>query len=223
MFPCLCADGCTCTSESYYETFGRGATSWTPRPANPQPTSGTMQQRSRTRVESRLGPAKPLLVRRAAARRCASMLRMSGAIIVGFDGHEAAARALERGISEAKAAGGRLVIVVVEETPFDPYAPPTFSMGPPQVVPPLSDRVEPAGLKQLADKAVSRAGAEGVSADLVWEVGDPMRTIVDAARDHNASSIILGAHHYNLLQRLLGEDVAAAVKRRADCEVITVE
>jgi nucleotide-binding universal stress UspA family protein len=149
---------------------------------------------------------------------------VAGAIVVGFDGHDVAGRALDRGISEAKASGARLVIVVVEEAPVDPNMAPPFSIGPPPVVAAVADEFEqPAGLTKIADEALQRATSAGVSAELVWEVGDPMRSIVDAARDHQASLIILGTHHYNILQRFLGEDVAAAVKRRVDCDVVTVD
>ncbi len=149
---------------------------------------------------------------------------MSGAIVVGFDGHEVSGRVLERGIAEAKRTGGPLVIVVVEEAPVDPNMAPTFTLGAPQPVLPVSDEfVEPAAIKALTDQAVDRAKAQGVTAEVVWDVGDPMRTIVDAARDRKASAIVLGFHHYNFLQRLAGEDVAAAVKRRVACDVITVE
>jgi nucleotide-binding universal stress UspA family protein len=149
---------------------------------------------------------------------------VGGAIVVGFDGHEVAERALERGIGDAKASRARLVIVVVEEAPVDPNMSPQFTIGPPPLVAAVADEFEePSGLKKIAEEALKRAKAAGVSADLVWDVGDPMRAIVDAARDHNATAIILGSHHYNVLQLLLGEDVAAAVKRRVDCDVITVE
>jgi nucleotide-binding universal stress UspA family protein len=149
---------------------------------------------------------------------------VGGPIVVGFDGHEAAERALERAIADAKTAGAQLVIVVVEEVPFDPTMPPMFGFSTqPQVIPLEDQQPKSPELKQLGQEAADRARAEGVSAELVWAVGDPMRTIVDAARDRAASSIVLGSHHYNLFQRLLGEDVAAAVKRRVDCDVVTVE
>jgi nucleotide-binding universal stress UspA family protein len=73
------------------------------------------------------------------------------------------------------------------------------------------------------DGAVRRAAAAGVSAEVVWDMGDPMRVIVDAARDRTASEVVLGGHHYNALQRVLGEDVSAAVKRRLDCDVVVVD
>jgi len=144
---------------------------------------------------------------------------VSDTIVVGYDGHERSKRALERAIDEAKAAQGRLLIVAVEAMPLDPYAPPTFNIGQPTPSP----MVEPPPLKTLTDEAMSRADAAGVPADFVWAVGDPARTIIDTARDNNAKSIVVGLHHHSLLERLLGEDVDAAVKEQAKCDVITVE
>jgi nucleotide-binding universal stress UspA family protein len=143
-------------------------------------------------------------------------------IVVGYDAGEPAKRALDRAIADAKASHGRLVIVSVEAMPLDPYSPPTFGTlddSPANVLP----VVEPDDLRLLTDEAVARADAEGVPAEFVWAVGDPGRTIVDAARDKHATKIIVGTHHHNLLQRLFGEDVAAAVQREATCDVIVVE
>ena len=147
---------------------------------------------------------------------------MTETIVVGYDADEPAKRALERAIEEAKAAEARLVIVAVEAMPLDPYAPATFGTfdDSPPTLAPLD---VPPALQPVIDEALSRAEAEGVPAEYVWAVGDPARTIVDAARDKGASKIIVGSHHHSLLQRLLGEDVAAAVKHEANCEVIVVE
>jgi nucleotide-binding universal stress UspA family protein len=143
-------------------------------------------------------------------------------IVVGYDAHEPAKRALERAIDEAKATAGRLVIVAVEAMPLDPYAPATF--GTFDDSPPLLAPVDvPPELQPVIDEALDRAKAAGVPAEYVWAVGDPARTILDAARDKGASTIIVGSHHHTLLQRLLGEDIAAAVQHEAKCDVIIVE
>ncbi len=147
---------------------------------------------------------------------------MTETIVVGYDADEPAKRALERAIEEAKAAHARLLIVAVEVMPLDPYAPATFGTlddSPPTLAP----FVEPPALRGVTAEAMSRAEAEGVPAEYVWAVGDPARSIVDAARDNGASKIIVGSHHHSLLQRLLGQDVAAAVEHDANCDVIVVE
>jgi nucleotide-binding universal stress UspA family protein len=143
-------------------------------------------------------------------------------IVVGYDAEEPAKRALERAIEQAKTDHARLLVVSVEAMPLDPYAPRTFGTlddSPPAVSP----VVEPPALRPATADALKRAEAAGVTADYLWAVGDPARTIVDAARDNDASMIIVGSHHHSLLQRLLGQDVAAAVRREAKCDVIVVE
>jgi nucleotide-binding universal stress UspA family protein len=144
---------------------------------------------------------------------------MSTTIVVGYDAEEPAQRALERAIEEAKATGSRLLIVVVDEALVEPFDAPTFGSGP--ITPPsLEPFVEPPELKPLTDEAMRRAEAAGVVAEYVWAGGDPAQAIIDAARDNSASAIVVGSHHHTLLGRALGLDVAAAVKREADCEVI---
>lgn len=143
-------------------------------------------------------------------------------IVVGYDGTDSSQRALARAIAEAKAAHAHLLIVTVEAMPLDPYAPMTFGTlddGPPRLAP----VTEPPELRVLTTEAMKRSEAEGVAADYLWAAGDPARTIIDAARDRGASTIVIGFHHHSLFQRLLGQDVGAAVKREADCEVLVVE
>jgi nucleotide-binding universal stress UspA family protein len=143
-------------------------------------------------------------------------------IVIGYDGKDSAQRALERAIAEAKTTHARLLIVTVEALPLDPYAPMTFGTlddSPPPVAP----VAEPPELRLLTAEAMNRAQTEGVPADYLWAAGDPARTIVDAARDNGASKIIIGSHHHSLFQRLLGQDVAAAVQHEANCDVLVVE
>lgn len=149
---------------------------------------------------------------------------VANAVVVGFDGHESSGRVLERGITEAKARDSSLVIVIVEEAPFDPNIAGSYIVAPAQPVAAVSEEYEePDAVKKLADQAVEYATQEGVASKVVWGVGDPIRTIADAARDSNASAIVIGSHRHNLLQRLIGEDLAAAVRRRVGSEVITVD
>ena len=143
-------------------------------------------------------------------------------IVVGYDGEEPAKRALERAIEQAKADHARLLIVSVAAMPLDPYAPATFGTLD-DSPPPSPPGAEPPALRAATAEALKRAEAVGVTADYLWAVGDAARTIVGAARDNGASMIIVGSHHHSLLQRLLGQDVAAVVRHEAKCEVIVVD
>jgi nucleotide-binding universal stress UspA family protein len=129
-------------------------------------------------------------------------------IVVGYDGEEAAARALERAIEEAQASKGRLVVVSVAEMPLDPEGPQNFGSlddSPARMIP----LVEPPELQPVLAAARERI--------------DPANAIIAAARDRKAQLVVLGSHHHGLFSRLLGTDVASEVKRSAGCDVVVVE
>jgi len=147
---------------------------------------------------------------------------MNGTIVVGYDDNEAANRALERGISEAIASGDEIVIVGILETPLNPEGPQnlgTLDDSPAQMMP----LVEPNEIRVAFAHAQEALDAAGISADFVWAAGDPSQTLVDVARERKARVIVLGSHHHSLLGRLLGADIAAEVKREANCNVIVAD
>ena len=78
-------------------------------------------------------------------------------------------------------------------------------------------------VQEIVDRARERLHEAGVSAECTWGVGDPAQVIVDAAREYDASRIMIGAHHHGFFERLFGEDVGAEVQRAAECEVVLVE
>jgi len=140
--------------------------------------------------------------------------------MVGYDDSDAAKKALERGIAEARMSDARLVVLAVAEMPLDPQGPRNFGTlsdispneggaldAPPQVVATLADARE-------------RLEAAGVHGDLAWAAGEPGRAILDAARSLGAGMVVLGEHHHGFLGRFLGTDVAAEVAERAGCDVV---
>jgi nucleotide-binding universal stress UspA family protein len=143
-------------------------------------------------------------------------------ILVGYDDHDAARRALERAIEEVQAVGGRLVVAAVVEMPLDPTIPPNFASLDDVPAGPL-DLAMPAELEEILTGARKRVEEAGVEADFLWAAGDPAQVLVDAARDQQAGLIVLGSHHHGLLGRLFGADVAGAVKEHAGCDVLVVE
>jgi nucleotide-binding universal stress UspA family protein len=143
-------------------------------------------------------------------------------IVVGFDGEEAAARALDHAIAEARDSDARLVVVAVAEMPIDPEGPQSFGTlddSPARMIP----LVEPPEVASVFASARQRIDSEGVAADYVWGAGEPATTIVDAARERKADLIVLGAHHHGFFSRVLGADVASEVKRSVGCDVVVVE
>ena len=145
---------------------------------------------------------------------------MSSTIVVGYDGEEPAARALERAIEEARSAGAKLLVVSVAEMPFNPEGPQVWDLGGPARMMPL---VEPTALEPVQEQARLKIEAAGIAADYFWAAGEPASAIVGAARDRGAQLIVLGAHHHGMLSRLVGGDVADQVERDAGCDVLVVE
>ena len=143
-------------------------------------------------------------------------------IVVGYDGEQAAERALDRAIEEARGSGARLVVVAVLALPLNPEGPQNFGTlddSPARMIP----LVVPPELEPVQQHAAERISAEGIEAELFWAVGDPAQEIVDAAREHKASVVIVGSHHHSLLGRLLRLDVAAEAERELDAKVIAVD
>jgi nucleotide-binding universal stress UspA family protein len=143
-------------------------------------------------------------------------------IVVGYDGEEPAARALDRAIDEAQRSDSRLVVVAVSEMTFNPEGPQSFGAlddTPARMIP----LVEPPELEPIFAAARERIDGAGATADYLWAAGEPGNEIIAVARERHADVVVLGSHHHSLLSRLLGTDVATEVKRSAGCDVIVVE
>ena len=141
-------------------------------------------------------------------------------ILVGFDDSDAARRALDRGIAEARERNAQLVVLSVFEVPLDPQVDRFFGT--------LDDIADwegkpiapPPELVGLLGEARDRVEAAGLQADFMWAAGEPGRAIVDAARDAKAEAVVLGEHHHGFLAGLFGADVAAEVRKELDAAVI---
>jgi nucleotide-binding universal stress UspA family protein len=147
---------------------------------------------------------------------------VSSTIVVGYDGEEAAARALDRAIEEARSTGDRLLVVSVAEMPLNPEGPQNFGTlddSPARMMP----LVEPTELEPVLEGARSTIESAGVKADYAWAAGEPASAIVGAAKDRDARLIVLGAHHHSMFSRLMGGDGAAQVKRDAGSDVLVVD
>jgi nucleotide-binding universal stress UspA family protein len=143
-------------------------------------------------------------------------------IVVGYDGEDAARRALDRAIEEARGRDARLVVVVVAEMPLDPRGLQTFGTLDDSPAPRLP-LTAPPEIEAIFASARTRIDGSGVDADYTWVAGDPGAGIVAAAKEHRAALVVVGSHHHGFLSRLVGSDVAAEVERSAGCEVVAVE
>jgi nucleotide-binding universal stress UspA family protein len=143
-------------------------------------------------------------------------------ILVGYDGLDAADRALARAIDEARASNAKLIVLAVAEMPLNPEGPQNFGTldDSPATMIPLA---EPPQLDPVLGRAQEHVEAAGLKADYVWAAGEPAHEIVVAAREQGVDLVVVGHHHHGLMGRLLGEDVAAGVERAAGCQVIAVD
>ncbi len=147
---------------------------------------------------------------------------MARAILVGYDDHPAAKRALERAIEEAERTGDRVLVLAVFELPVDPDGNRSFgTAGDSTDVPQV--RITPPEVEEMLGHARQRVEAAGVAADYLWSAGDPAVRIVGAAKSAGARAVVLGSHHHTMLGSLFGADVVKEVRRRAGCEVIVVD
>ena len=148
---------------------------------------------------------------------------VTSTIVVGYDGDEPAARALDRAIDEARAAHAKLLVVAVAEMPLNPEGPQNFGSLQPMPAPMTMPPVEPADFGPVLEEARKKIDSAGLEGDYMWAAGEPASKIVGAAKDRGAQLIVLGAHHHGLFSRLMGGDVAAQVKRDAGCDVLVVD
>ena len=143
-------------------------------------------------------------------------------ILVAYDDSEGARRALEEAITEAHAKRSHITVLAVAEMPLDPQAPRAYgTAGDIAAWEGKQLQAPPEVLESLSAARDRLAGAR-LNAELAWAAGSPGAAIVDAAKAAKANVIILGEHHHSFLGRLFGTDVAEAVRRSADCEVLVV-
>ena len=139
---------------------------------------------------------------------------------MGFDDSDAARRALDRGIDEARERNARLVVLSVFEMPLDPQVDRFFG-----TLDDISDwegkpLAPPPELVGLLGEARNRVEGAGLQADFMWAAGEPGRAIVDAARDAKVEAVVLGEHHHGVLGGLFGADVATEVQKELGATVI---
>lgn len=131
-------------------------------------------------------------------------------IVVGFDGSDAALRALGRA-AEAVAPEGTIVVVTVEAALRSPGALSEDL---------LSPEVDPAA---VVEEARTFLGTRGdITVEAVLGKGDPASVIVDAARESGADLIVVGRRGRDFAARALLGSVAAHVVEWARCDVLVV-
>jgi nucleotide-binding universal stress UspA family protein len=131
-------------------------------------------------------------------------------IVVGFDGSEAAIRALACAAEEI-APGGTLTLVSVEPT--------AHSAGI------LSEDLlsaSPHADRLLAEALPSLGVHEDITVEPMARKGDPAAILLEAARDAQADLIVIGRRGRDFAARALLGSVAQRVVNQAPCDVLVV-
>jgi nucleotide-binding universal stress UspA family protein len=133
-----------------------------------------------------------------------------GNVIIGYDGSEAARRALER--SAELVGKGRPVTVVSAIPVLGPTVHGATAVTP-------EKRAEQA---RRLNEARSILAKRGVLSREIRGSGDPADVIIDEAKALDADLILVGTHRKNLAKRLLLGSVSTKVVHDAPCDVLVV-
>ncbi len=130
-------------------------------------------------------------------------------IVVGYDGSEAAKRALERVVAVAPGKSEVVVVAVAEPYPRSGIT-----------IPANFDPEEIMRRREDLDEARNFLSSRGIVAEMLQARGDPAEVLVDASKD--ADLVIVGSRGLNRLQRLLLGSVSSKVVHEAACDVLVV-
>jgi len=130
-------------------------------------------------------------------------------IVVGYDGSDAAKRALER---VGEIANGATVTVVSAVHVMPPVGRAAVQVDPDEI----------AERRKELDEAKALLAGKGIAAKTVESHGDPADGIVQAAKDGRADLIVVGTRGANLASRVLLGSVSTKVVHEAPCDVLVV-
>jgi len=133
-------------------------------------------------------------------------------ILMCLDGSSYSEAAFTQAVSLAKACGSKLFLITVVDIKQEYVA----------YVPQLEDELERSAAENL-EKAKKRAAEQGIDATVILSKEQkPYKAIVDAAKKHDVSLIVMGTHGRTGLTRLVMGSVAQGVVARAPCAVLVV-
>jgi nucleotide-binding universal stress UspA family protein len=162
-------------------------------------------------------------------------------IVVGYDGSDAAERALGRAADVAKAFAARLVVVSVSKPAPLPLGPPALEPGGVVLIPggatgplatggtvplpglePEPSRDPERSAQLQLERARTTLMGRYIEADYVAELGTPAERLLDIADDRDADLIVVGSREHGFVERLLGRPVDEAVARHTARDVLIV-
>jgi nucleotide-binding universal stress UspA family protein len=138
-------------------------------------------------------------------------------ILFATDGSPSAQKALHEAIELAKATGWRLRVLTVWQAPLLA----AYGYTPAAYVPELAD-AEREHATEVARAAVAAAVQAGIDATAETREGSPAVEICEAAAEMGARLIVLGAHGWGAVKRVLFGSVSTHVMHTAPCAVLVV-
>jgi nucleotide-binding universal stress UspA family protein len=133
-------------------------------------------------------------------------------IVVGYDETEPSERALARAADLATAFGSRVVVTSVA-----PVLVGSREMGA------IDPADSPDDHRQELEHARVFLTGRGLDGEYRLATGDPAEAIVELADEVGADLIVVGTRQPGLVSHVLGLSVSGAVKRKAHCDVLTVQ
>ena len=141
----------------------------------------------------------------------------NGPVLFAYDGSEYSKAAIREAGRQLRAGRSAIVLNVFEPEASEPFAP-----SPMNAPTPLQEGLE-LDASRLADEGAELARASGFDAEPSAEPGQPVwRRIVDAAKEHDASIVVMGSHGRTGLSLFLMGSIAAATARHTDRPVLIV-
>lgn len=138
-------------------------------------------------------------------------------ILLATDGSPSALDATHEAIRLARALDTRLVIAAVEHVAVPAYG--YYGYG--EVYMDLISG-EHEHVQRLLAEAAHAAEDAGVDCETVACTGPVVETICDIARKRDAHMIVIGAHGWNALRRIVFGSVSTGVLHEAPCPVLVV-
>lgn len=138
-------------------------------------------------------------------------------IVLATDGSPSAAAATERALELAQALPATLVAVAVEHVTVPSYG----YYGYAEVLDELK-RIERAHVDDVLARTQQAATDAGVTCEVVHAAGSVAEEICDLAEAREAELIVIGAHGWGAVRRLLHGSVSSAVLHDAPCPVLVV-
>lgn len=137
-------------------------------------------------------------------------------ILLATDGSPTAVKATNTAIELAQASHWRLRVLSVWQIPVFPYDYPALRD--------VADfaEVERLRARSAAQHAVEEAEALGIQATAEIREGDAVEEICAAAEETAADLVVVGAHGWGPLKRLVFGSVSSAVLYHAPCPVLVV-